>query len=241
MRSQSSPKPVRMPRSRPSSRPSSGCAASGCSASLRDHQVDPDPEPALVPRRLVGGQLHRRVPDPAAGDPGFGAAGDAFPEVLGARPVDRVGDDRERVGMDQAADQLLGPLLEQAGRASGRVGRDLASGHLRRPVVYPQVGQDLAVHHAHVPGGMPEPHPPSRRDPVQGVPVRMRADLVLVVAGAHHPAAGRRLSRPGGRPPRRGRPVTPGAGRPRSASGRTRPCGCARHETPAAGSPRAGR
>ncbi|MGH7062488.1 MAG: hypothetical protein ACREET_00265, partial [Stellaceae bacterium] len=34
---------------------------------------------------------------------------------------------------------------------------------------------DQAVHHAHVPRGVPQPDPPSRRGPVQGVPVRVGA------------------------------------------------------------------
>ena len=48
IRSQSSPKPVRSPRSRPISMPSSGCAASGCKRVAGDHQLDADVQPALL-------------------------------------------------------------------------------------------------------------------------------------------------------------------------------------------------
>ena len=61
-----------------------------------------------------------------------------------------------------------------------------------------EIGQDQAVHHAHVPGGMPQPDPPPRRGPVEGVPVRVGAELVLVVAGPDHPVPRGRRLRPAG-------------------------------------------
>ena len=156
------------------------------------HQLDPDAEPALVPGGGVGGELGRAVRDPAAADAGLGAAGDAFLQVLRGGPGDRVGQLGQRVGVDQAAHQQLGALLEQAGGAAVRVGGDPAAGQLGGGRVEAEVGQDQAVHHAHVPGGVPQPDPAPGRGPVQRVPVRVAAELVLVVAGADHPLPRRR-------------------------------------------------
>ena len=158
------------------------------------HQLDPDAELAGVPGGLIGGELGRAVRDPAAGDAGLGAAGDAFLQVLFGRPVDGLRQLGQRVRVDQAADQELGPFLEQAGGTAAGVGGDPAAGELGGGRVEPEGGQDRAVHHAHVPGSVTQPDPPPRRGPVEGVPVRVGAELVLVVAGPDHPVPrGRRL------------------------------------------------
>src|SRR5439155_19193999 len=119
------------------------------------HQLDPDAEPALVPGRGVGGQLGRAVRHPAAADAGLGAGGDAFLQVLLGGPGDRVGQLVQRVRVDQAAHQKLGAFLEQAGGTAAGIGGDPAAGNLDRLRVDAEVGQDHAVHHAHVPGGVP--------------------------------------------------------------------------------------
>ena len=69
-RSQSSPKPVRRPRSMPASMPSAG-ARPGGGGRRCDHQLDPDAQPALVAGGDVGGQLDRGLTDPAAADAGL--------------------------------------------------------------------------------------------------------------------------------------------------------------------------
>ena len=175
-----------------------GVRAEGVQDLAGRHQLDPDPEPALVPGRLVGGELGRAVRDPAAADAGLGAAGDAFLQVLRGGQADGLGQLGQRVRVDQAADQELGPFLEQAGGTSAGVGGDPAAGQLGAGLLQAEIGQDQAVHHAHVPGGMPQPDPPPRRGPVEGVPVRVGAELVLVVAGPDHPVPRRRRLRPAG-------------------------------------------
>ena len=158
------------------------------------HQLDPDAEAAGIPGGLVRGELGRAVRDPAAADAGLGGAGDAFLQVLLGGPGDGLGQLGQRIRVDQAAHQELGPLLEQAGGAAVVVGGDPAAGKVDGGRVDAQGRQDHAVHHAHVPGGVPQPDPPPRRHPVQGVPVRVGAELVLVVAGPDHPVPrGRRL------------------------------------------------
>ena len=113
-------------------------------------------------------------------------------------PADGLGQLGQRVRVDQAADQELGPFLEQAGGTAAVVGGDPAAGVLDGGRVEAEVGQDQAVHHAHVPGGVPQPDPPPRRGPVEGVPVRVGAELVLVVAGPDHPVPRGRRLRPAG-------------------------------------------
>ena len=106
----------------------------------------------------------------------------------------------QRIRVDQAADQDLGPFLEQAGGTAAGVGGDPAAGQFDGGRLQAEVGQDRAVHHAHVAGGVPQPDPPPRRGPVEGVPVRVGAELVLVVAGPDHPLPrGRRLGPAGDR------------------------------------------
>ena len=61
-------------------------------------------------------------------------------QVLGGGPGDRVGQLGQRVRVDQAAHQQLGPLLEQAGGAAGGVDRDAAARYLGDGRVYPEVG-----------------------------------------------------------------------------------------------------
>src|SRR6185312_3080794 len=138
--------------------------------------------------------------DPAAADAGFGAAGDALLQVLPGRPGDRACQLGQRVRVDQAAHQELRALLQQAGGTAAGIGGDPAARQLGRCRVDAEVGQDHAVHHAHVPGSVPQPDPAPGRGPVQGIPVRMAAELVLVVAGPDHPLPRRRrLGPPGDR------------------------------------------
>ncbi len=162
------------------------------------HQLDPDTELAGIPGGLVGGELGRAVRDPAAGDAGLGAAGDAFFQVLFSRPGDGLRQLGQRVRVDQAADQELGPLLKQAGGTAAGVRGDPAAGELGGGRVEAEGGQDRAAHYAHVPGGVAQPDPPPGRGPVEGVPVRVGAELVLVVAGPDHPVSRGRRLRPSG-------------------------------------------
>src|SRR5208337_1346049 len=111
----------------------------------------PDAEPAGVPGGLVGSELGRAVRDPAAGDAGLGAAGDAFLQVLFGGPADGLRQLGQRVRVDQAADQELGPFLEQTGGTAAVVGDDPAAGEIGGGRVDTERGQDQAVHHAHVP------------------------------------------------------------------------------------------
>ena len=208
------------------------------------HQLDPDAQLALVPGRGVGGQLGRAVRHPAAADAGFGAAGDALLQVLPGGPGDRAGQLGQRVRVDQAAHQELGPLLEQAGGTAAGIGGDPAAGQLGGGRVDAEVGQDHAVHHAHVPGGVPQPDPAPGRGPVQGVPVRGGRRACSGRSRSRSPTPPVPSSRPAGRSPRTARPgCRPGASRcrPRRATCRTRSCGCARRGIRAARSRRAGR
>ena len=85
-----------------------------------DHQLDPHRQPPLIARALVGRDLDRALPDPAAADAGLDDAGDALGQVDPPGPLDRVDQRVDGVGEDQPVEQLLGLLLEQPGRASAR-------------------------------------------------------------------------------------------------------------------------
>jgi hypothetical protein len=144
-------------------------------------------QPALLACRGEGGEVDGRQPHPAAADTRLGDGGQALGQVPLPRGGHRVGQRAERVGHGEAADKLLGALLEQAVGPPRGVGGDAAAVDGRRGLADAKVAQHQAVHHAHVARGVLEPDPVAGRGRVERVPVRVAAQLRLVVAGAGDP------------------------------------------------------
>lgn len=98
------------------------------------HHLGPGVQRAAVAGELVGGELHRAVPDPAAADAGLGEARDALGEVVPGGGADGVSEGGHGVRQHLALHELLRGLFEESVGPSVRVPGDDAAGRIGEPV-----------------------------------------------------------------------------------------------------------
>ena len=148
----------------------------------RDHQLDPDRQPASLDGSLVGGELDRAVADQAAADTGLDHAGHALGEAGARRCGDRLHEVVDGVGLAQC------PHGRHPGFGEHPVVMCGSSG---------QLAENGTVDDASVPGVMDDEQHAPGGDGVQLGCGEMAAERALVVADDVHP--GPRWALAGGR------------------------------------------